>query len=722
MITLSTNLGNIIKRGQWQPVYVVKLVGTSKTTYTDKSFFVSTLSGSITDSSEYQLYPILESIPSIIESIDIFNATSSVGGFTLNLIGNELTNSVISKFNDYNFYNRDVSVYLGDTTLINLSDFAELYTGVLGKPSQIGNGLQFEVSNSTFKVQKELPDTKLTNSIFSGAENGISADNDGKPNPIIYGGEPFYYGYDGQSTTFSMVKSQRNRMSLCFDVGASIYGSRTYQIADHELNTSDAQYYRVWMKDKRTGRLVKLDSSDYTIYSLSTGSFITIAGVPECYDYWYPDGNYTLIENPSGLLGWQNPEKSCDGNYSTYSQSDLSDSSNTGDYEKIQIHFPEYDIEDSSISEIKFKYVGLSSYNPTYFKVEMYGVFGTAHSTLSGGIKQVRSITDSLATRDRVGQAVEVNNECISAPMGSGSSSGIFYYCFREIKYRPEEIGEIYISCKGKEANATLAGKFTDLSTGDLLENPAHIIGDIVVNKLGITDIDSSFQDSATVLTSWDYSFTLNEFIDSYELLQKLSKDCKSIVRWNSNNKPSIITIKDSYTTNKIINWNEFLSIPLIYKSDLDHVINKLSYNYYKLSYNYYKFDSNYQSVIDREDDRSNIGSQDIYNYISNTSINTDYIANATTAEYGADYYCKNDADSFWSNLHNVVEFDVDIRGSHSYESGSYQPMITLEIGDIVEFEEMVINCMGENWAGKQFMVISKQLNSNKLNIKVFEV
>ena len=716
MKTLSANLRNAIKRN-WKPFYIVKVTGNLKVSpYTERNFYFSTHPGSITDSGTFQIYPYLQSIPNPSENLDIFNAKSSIGGFSLNFIGYFIQDQI----NSYNFYNRDVKIYLGDISLSDLNDFELVYSGLWGGHKINKEITTVEITNSTKKVQKEIPTTSLTSTIFSNSENGIPADNIGKPNPVIYGVHgPFYYGYDGQTTTFNMTHNQKNNMVKCYDVGSSIYGGRTFQISDHELNEYDTQFYRVWMKDKATGRLVKIDSADFTIYSFSYGSFLTIVPSPDCYDYWYPDQNTTLNSVPSGVADWQDPDNAVDGDYSTYSQSFLSDASSIGDFAKLQVDFADYDLSDDQISEIKTYYVAPAVYDNTYFSVYVDNAFGSSSSTISGSsvfIKSVNSITDSDSTSDKVGTSLEFYNECISAPVGADDSTIRLYYCFKEVKYKPDEIGEIYIACKGKEANSTLATEFTGLSSDDLIENPAHIMGDILLNDLGLSSIGSGFDTSAAgELSGWKFSFTLKDFINTYDLLNNIAKECKSILYWDANNNPNLFTIKDSYTTDRTIDWNELASYPVTYKSKLDNIINKLDLKYGK-------FDSNYLYTISRQDDRTNTGSQDIYNYVSNTSIELDYVTDTTTAGYVADYYCKNDDDSFWSVVHNVVEVEVDLRGSNLYDSGTFKPLLSLEFGDVVEFQNMKTTLSGESYSGVQFIITKLQRKQKTIKITGFEV
>ena len=711
MKTLSSNYEAALKTGVVDFICICKITGTNKTTYVDKNFYISNRSLEIDDdtgavsASDIPTQPILINSPNIIEQINVKEQTSSIGGFSIK-IHNDGT------FEDYNLYNRDIEIYFGDMSMDKLDDYDDSYYGVMGDITYSDTVITIQVTNSTKKVQKQVPTEVLYETIFSGVNGfaGIPEENIGKPAPTVYGDRPFYYGYDGQTTTFNMVNSQDNNMVRCYDIGATLYGGRSHYIASHKLNEIDSQYYRVWMKDKDTGRLVKLDSGDYTITNLSGQAVVNINTLtPTCTDYWFPDGNTTLTNNTA--VDWSNPENSTDGDYDTFSQSFLDDSSVTSDFQKIQIDFPEYDIDDSAISSIETKYTVLFSGNGSYFRCRMTGA-NDSFTDISGVTKQIQSTAYGTTTAASVSANVVFNHECTTTPVPPTDSTATVYYLFKEIEYTASEIGDIFVACKCKEASSTLAGKFSGLSTGDLLENPAHIIADVIVDELGITDIGTDFQASASVLTSWKYAPYINEFINSRELLDNLAGDCKSVVRWDYENNPSMSTFKDSYITDMVINGDD-CSLPVCSKTKLDDIINKLELKYKK--------GEAYQTSIEREDDRTNTGSQDVYNFVSNTTKETDFIVDPTTVGYLADFYCKDDADSFWSVAHNIVEVELPLVGNHNYYGGNFIPYNRLELGDVVEFTNMPIKCNDEGFIGKQFLIISVTKGTN-MKIKGYEV
>ena len=700
MKTLSSSYENILKTGVVDFICICKITGTHKTTYVDKNFYISNRSIEIDDdtgavsASDIPTQPILINSPNIIEQINVKEQTSSIGGFSIK-IHNDGT------FEDYNLYNRDIEIYFGDMSMDKLDDYDDSYYGVMGDITYSDTVITIQVTNSTKKVQKELPNTKIGQVYTYTPEETI-----GLPNPIVYGDRPFYYGYDGQTTTFNMVANQASSMVKCIDEGGN-----TWRICDHELNETESQYYRVWTKDPTTGRMLKLGDSDYSIETDSGGSYVELNSSFDFYDYWYPKS--VSVATDTGV-NWSNPENAIDDDYDTFSQSDLADTVVNGQIQRIVIDFPIYQpTQDATITEVKEMLVYLFDADTSYFQLTTEDEDTIIPTPMP--LKSTKEVTiiDRLSpSKDRIGGEYTIKHECIQDAVAGKTSTAKVYMIFKQIKLAPERVDNLYIACKGKEASSTLAGKFSGLSTGDLLENPAHIIADVIVDELGITDIGTDFQASASVLTSWKYAPYINEFINSRELLDNLAGDCKSVVRWDYENNPSMSTFKDSYITDMVINGDD-CSLPVCSKTKLDDIINKLELKYKK--------GEAYQTSIEREDDRTNTGSQDVYNFVSNTTKETDFIVDPTTVGYLADFYCKDDADSFWSVAHNIVEVELPLVGNHNYYGGNFIPYNRLELGDVVEFTNMPIKCNDEEFTGKQFLIISVT-KGTRMKIKGYEV
>jgi len=326
-----------------------------------------------------------------------------------------------------------------------------------------------------------------------------------------------------------------------------------------------------------------------------------------------------------------------------------------------------------------------------------------------------------LKARELIGATVEINLWSYPTP------NSPYIYCevyaiYKKIKLAFEPLSQIdnkrfkvFAACKGRKASATVASHFSGLSTGDLLENPVHIIDSIICDELGQTIDTTSAQAVATELASWKLCPVIRERQNSRDILEKIARQAKSTCYWNALNKAALDTFFASNTTDYILGINDLKERPQIRKTTLAEVVNKLV-----LKYNA-GLDNNLQQVITREDDRSNVGSQAKYNLIYEMTIDADFISNSTTAGLLADHWVKNDADSFWSVLHNLVEFEtVDLRGMNFWRDGNFKPIVALELADIIEFSsewDSVMKLFGQSWSGVQFKIISISRTLKSLKI-----
>jgi hypothetical protein len=148
----------------------------------------------------------------------------------------------------------------------------------------------------------------------------------------------------------------------------------------------------------------------------------------------------------------------------------------------------------------------------------------------------------------------------------------------------------------------------------------------------------------------------LKERQNSKEVLDKLALQSKSFIWWDTNNEPSFDHFEAAYTTAREIKLDEIADIKQlkISKTKLSDIVNT-----FKLHYDHDEIDGIFRANVPREDDRATTGSQDIHNSEIQKDLEADYIVDATTAGLLADHWCKDDADSFWSTLHDVIEFPV---------------------------------------------------------------
>jgi len=725
MLTIPANMQTALKKNPNQEFRYIIKIGRSlvASPYTASNFYISSNATfginnvGITDTSVYPVVPILLKEPDITEQLDIRAHTSTVGGFSIELDDNFLFqnpahSNALEKFSDqlntYNIYNRDLYIYLWLTGLTNLqTECLKMYHGIVGDVKISGDKIVIPITNSTFQVQRELPQN-----LISTLDNTRSLPPNviGLPKSIVYGDHPFYYGQDGTLTNITHL--QTNNMVKAKYLGIDSNGKHKYSISDHELRLVNDVYYRAWMFDNRLKRFVKIDPTNITY---GTGT-ITIDELPYLYDYWYPDGT---ISDGLGAEHWHYKTKSCDLNYNTYSFMNIPEEAEVGFGGIYGINFPKYDgyQDDNDIFGIgiwgKVNYS--TSGDPDAFEIEHVNTH-----ELPGTLKNFITYPGGTSAREKINNYVYVRaaktfeqNEVMTAYV---------YMVFKEIKYKPKEMFDVYIACQGRAATGLIASHFSELSEYELLENPVHIIDSIICEELGQTPDITSMQAVATELANWKIAPIISESENSKTIIEKIAKQCKSIIYWNASNKPAMDTFFVSNATDYTFQTNDIHGRPLLSKSSLSDIVND-----FKLKYKKEGQSGNLQSVIERANNTAGSGSQAVYNTVNELVMDADYIADETTARLLADHWCKDGDDkSFWSVLHNVIEFEtVDLRGVNFWNAGVFKPILGLELTDIIELHsdwDNIMKCYGESWAGKKFKITSITRKPWSLKIKAISL
>lgn len=686
MKTISTNFKNILKRGQQRPCYVIKLTGMLKASpYTERIFYLSDQERFITDTTEFYCYPIIQNDIEITEQLNVKEHTASIGGFSIQLMNVDFSDF----FNTYYFYNRDIEIYYGDMGLTDLDDFEKRYSGIVGDISENAGIIDIPVTNSTFKVQKTVPEKLIKNkAITASLSREVLPDAVGKPYGFVYG------DYDQEATSVFAPSKEILATTRLMYVGDT---ARYWAVCENKLKS----FADAWYQDNQLGRKVQVAHSTYPYYgSGSYGSYITTYNTVGVFTYWNNNGSISK----SGIDIWGGSEDNLiDDDESTFASPNGTTSIGTLLFSTLVVNFDSVDNYDGeNLTQTVYAKVDFGTNNPALWTFKINGV--NAESS-TGSYSEYGTTTGNVT--------IELAN--VSGSTQTPNNTLKIYVCVKKLSYDVIDMDEMFISCKGKPANTTLANKFTDLSTDALIENPAHVVADLIVNVLGITEIDSSFQaQSAGELNGWKFAHDRKESIDSKDLIDEMSINCKSITRWNENNEPSLITFKDNYTADITLNGSDFMSLPNVYKSNIEDVVNKSKLQYQKIT--------GYRQEIEQEDNRTGIGSQAVYNAIYDKQYQSDYITDTTTAEYLADYWCKDDNVSFWSEVHHMIDFELPIKMKHNFYAGDYIPYTSLGLGDVVKFTNMLVNCNGETWKDRKFLIISKGSYKNKIVFTGFEV
>lgn len=736
MLTIPANMQTALKKNPNQEFrYIIKM-GRSliASPYTASNFYFSSnatfgaLNVGITDTSVYPVVPILLNEPQITENLDLRQHTSTVGGFSLDLddnfkFQNPANANALEKFSDqlskYNIYNKDLYIYLWLPGLTNLqTECLAIYQGVVGDHTISGGRVNIKISNSTFTIQKELPQSILTD---SDAADGASLPvyDKGKAKPIIYGNHRFYFGSitDAAMTT----ANQGNNLVRSLYLGIDLSGKNRWLISNHEVESVD----KIFAWDSTIQRYVNVGS--FTVeQNTANGCIISTLTNPVLTDVWYGDGTVSSEANVAPGV-WQNAAQANNKKTNDYASSIIAAGDAAVTKAQIDIDFSGYNppVEDAKISTVRIyakhwwsKGSALANADVNFRIYDIHIPNLTEASTIT-----ITNVVSLAATEASVNAVVTIRHDRDPKTGANTETTARVYEIWKVITYTTPNFLPLFFSGMGRKASATVAGHFSGLTENELLEIPAYIIDSIIYDELGQTIDTASMQAVATEQASWKIAPVIDTQQNSKDIIDKIAKQAMSFVYWNATNKAAMDTFYAANTTDYIFQTNDIQNRPLLYKSPLKDIVNDLVLKYKKDGNS-----GNLQSVITRIDDRAGIGSQAVYNAVLGLigGFSADFISDATTAGLLADHWVVNDADSFWSVLHNVIEFEtVDLRGVNFWNAGAFKPILGLELTDIIELHsdwDAKIKLYGATWASKQFKIFSITRLPDSLKIKAMSL
>lgn len=744
MLTIPTNMQTALKKNPNQEFRYIIKIGRSliASPYTASNFYISsnatfgTNNVGITDSIVYPVVPILLKEPDITEQLDIRAHTSTVGGFSIELDDNFLFqnpahSNALEKFSDqlntYNIYNRDLYIYLWLSGLTNLqTECLKVYHGIVGDVKISNNKVIIPISNSTFKVQKELPQK-----IINVNDHPLApSESIGLPYSLVYGQHKYLYCNPNKSLATSV---ELNNLIPCRYVGLNANNKHRWVISSNKCKSINA----LWIYDTQLAKYTQLLSGWVIEFNNEVdGAIVSIDNDPVYTDYHLSDGNVTTTRYGSWATVFSNPTRAGDKAFDLATVGSINASAGLGTWIKIAIQFPDWNnqtIDDANIIRIDVS---------LFAKYEATGLYGDPYSNwfkieCSFDDTNWEDITDQFPTNETIVENIRLttisyNKANIGATIylkitkiraGAGPATTItIYEIFKSIRYRSTNFSQVFASVDGREASVPVANLLYSLSAGDLIEHPAAIITSLFIDELGDTNIDvGSVNNVITELAGWKDSVNIDSFMNSKELIEKIAKQSKLFLYWNAFNKPAMDTFYAVNATDYTFHPNDIQGRPLLSKSSLSDIVNDFKLKYHKSP------KGNLQLVIERANNTAGSGSQAVYNTVNELVMDADYIADETTARLLADHWCKDGDDkSFWSVLHNVIEFEtVDLRGVNFWNAGVFKPILGLELTDIIELHsdwDNIMKCFGESWSGKQFKIISITRKPDSLKIKAISL
>lgn len=701
MKTVSANFQTILKKDPSIPTYyVVKMTGSTNT------YYLSSRETTITDSGTKRVLGLLLNAPEIKETIDLYSGQASVGGFSIRLSdydqggGSRFSDNFTTEY----FYNREVKIYLQAEGLTALSDCLLLYTGIFEDYGIENEVIRISITNNNASIMRNIPANKITSSGYPNAPQ----DSIGKREPIVYGDHSFKYGQDG--TSINVTRSKQNNMAKPLRIGQDpTDGKHYYLIADHELKTSESVFYRAWMQEPKTGDLVKIDASNYSVSVVGGKTYLILdqlTNVFYVYKYVYP---HKILNNyySDVLMEWDNPDNAKDDDSTTYSQALVySLAVSETDYGGILIYTTYNDENVGTFTSSQF-YFQCYYNDADGFSLD-YGRVGSALTAL--GSQDGTTLLNDSGTYTGA-EVTRTYQFLLTLDVDAGRiADARVYNCFREIKYVPAELDldNIYVACFGKDM------------TGAYDEAPHRIINDVVTEY---TDGAVNSDDLTAMLTnltnSFKLSFAITELINTKELLKNIVDQSKAYLHINTNNEVGVFTFGASYTTDfDDIKINDIKADTLkTSKTKINQSVNDLSLEYYLNPET-----GEFQSSLSRAYATAKTNYNETYEKI----LNADMIRDDTTAGLLADHYCKDASMAYWGEPKNLVEFETaDFRGSDFWVSGTFRMIGSLEMFDIIEFDHTEFDnfklCNGESWEDKQFLIY-EITRGRTLKIKAIEL
>jgi len=660
---------------------------------------------------------------SISDRIDIKSHTSSVGGFSIELI--DLSHANISDmFATYDIYNRPVEIWvITDTN--TTADGCLLYKGICGIPTYTPTQISLPIENSTYAVNLEMGSALIAQA--DKVQRDVPTDSLGKVKPIIYGD---HVSNIGHTTTSTNNFSKNTNFTKAIDMGDDLnwssgsIGTRTknWYVSKHECKSID----EIWAYDTDLKDFTKLTAFN-TVQNDATRCVVSHTNRIDRYAYFYPTevpSSRKVVVNGGAV---SNEANMVDMDLSTYGSISAQDVEDVSDVKSAQIDITfENNIfyekfENADVTGIdvyvktNYSHQG-SSGNEVVDIIGYNGIFGSSPNyeiDIRGWTNDSTFNTQAFSDTNKGSTQPTIRFKIASAYGGVSYPTRELkiYGMFIRVKYTPKDDHDIYFGGTGikDDGSGTVTG-----SAGALIENPSHIAEHIARTYMGLAtgNIDTtSFDNVNTELTSnYKLAFGINKSINSKNLLEKIGHQGKSFFRFNAVNKLSADTF---YASNSAdiddITLNHILSINFS-KISLKDLVNKLFLNYHN--------DGRKNNLqLSRSYDTANTGSQARYNVVNEKIINADFIKTDTAAGLLADHWVKDSADSFWSFPRNMI--DVELITSRKNFLG-------LEVADIIEFDDSSLDSYkklyGVSFSSKEFKIISINKNLESVKIEAIEV
>lgn len=670
------------------------------------------------DSTLVTVYGMVSSWGTIEHGVNLYNKKLKVGSVTIQLINAPMKHTgtiearTIYHLSAASFVGRTATIYAYFPGIADINtDGLKLFKGIVQPPSKVDSqNLTIILQDSSAADHKKIPaDIYITDFPTDVSDRNQNVE---RPYPIVYG-----------------IKAMDDEMH------GSLY--QVMWIEEDKLIVSDVPSNaidRVWLWDSGLDRFVEIDSSDYTV-TLDDGGRTTILITDE-YDvdlwaYFFPkyvrqigSGNIHDLDDAAELLktGDQDPSTILIVRTSISGQSD---GCNLSPQRKIGDGFGDI------IAGAGNAYIGVK----TDFNAAAAGEFSVAWFAFAEA-GDVGDHVDILSLSSPNSYTEVDNGAILNADMTWQDLAEDFYFQGAFVcgaagaSAEAFEIGqlrlrikmnlhldyanhEVFVTADGRKFGSWIdAGGRTPPAgqddEGDIIQNPASVIEDILRTDLDIATADintASFDAAANELNGWEFAFNLLEQINSLTLIENLCKQAMLNYYINSQGQHSLIVIKSSYSTDDTLYKKDIEAHTFYYKkSKVADLINDLD-----LQYDPHPATGVMIESIQETDSTS----QTTYNIVKEKILSADKIVDVKTADNLADAMCST-ASGFWNDTHYII----------------YVKMLTWEkihwdIGDIILIDSSIDDIVRKalsSWENTQCMIIGKRLINKVIEYIMIDV
>jgi len=595
-----------------------------------------------------KVYPLIKSLGTIRQSIDIFKKSWSISDVTITL------NNAPYRINTSNEWerpsdvltglrNRPATVYLlSGSNVTAFSDCLDYFNGyVYNEP---------EYNESTLSIRlidkNAINICVLPQNMVKDTYPDVPSDFENDRIPLVYGeftlagGDTAIHDYTG----LGLAKAIRTDKT----------GTPKYVISDHILHTISAMYL---IDDNVTD---PVESQSPTLTADDSGDGMATAGtyVRAClYPYAGGEDSGTYVTNPE--YGYDRDDSS---------KATLKDNSDDGDFVEGHAIF-DIKIPDINVTEFYWQVIldnkisgGTDPYTALYNRGDESTVGNTGYSwPIVDGTMRSGSIIPSYFNVPGKLDGIYVRQTHTTGGDGSINNQNLLdmYMIRLRIKYIPSDLNDIYIACKGRKYGSWIDSRSSNYSSGDCIEDPAGIIESILRDELGFTsnDIDlTSFIDAENTSVSARINIHSGSSPNrSDEIIQQLCEQATFAFTFTAQGKAKLIPLNDNTpATNKTIPWYHILNGKIKISKE-EFIVNYLNVaSRWQAEYDLYRDNDVYENTISQAESWGEQKYNAEWPNIAGTS--AAHVANhlIRSADGSA-----SDDDGLWANEHEIIEFET---------------------------------------------------------------